>query len=281
MACFGLEHPKIHTTVLCRTTRRRQVRQFGGAGSGNGGFYWGRLLPRLRKLRIKMWSEVLRTDILVSWAQLTDPTLDSFHPNITLDILAQCTSLIQATVTTNGWALLPAARQDILALGHLRALNLCFYGEVNHFVPILDRLVAPELEELGLDFEPMEAVMSWVQTRFTAFQLRAPQITRLKLRCSYLTSDDLRTAIHHAPSLSHLQITGCKDCFDDELLGALHYKAGVSPLAPPPARFTARKNWQKLYGRYSGQNDRLAMVDRHRTGVTTGSFSLDARSNWG
>ncbi|KAJ7264946.1 hypothetical protein B0H12DRAFT_1101549, partial [Mycena haematopus] len=52
----------------------------------------------------------------------------------------------------------------------------------------------------------------WTQARFTAFQLRAPSITQLDLRYSSLTSDDLKTAIRHAPSLTSLKITSCPAC---------------------------------------------------------------------
>ncbi|KAF7354736.1 hypothetical protein MSAN_01387600 [Mycena sanguinolenta] len=59
-------------------------------------------VPRLRKLRINMWSNMLHIDILIPWAQLADLTFDSSCPDITFGILAQWTSLVQATVTTSG-----------------------------------------------------------------------------------------------------------------------------------------------------------------------------------
>ncbi|KAJ6455385.1 hypothetical protein C8R45DRAFT_592248 [Mycena sanguinolenta] len=74
------------------------------------------VVPRLRKLRMNLWSNVLPIDILLPWAQLTVLTLISDFSNIALDILAQCTSLVQATVTTTVWTMSPPARQDILAL---------------------------------------------------------------------------------------------------------------------------------------------------------------------
>ncbi|KAJ7268118.1 hypothetical protein B0H12DRAFT_94613 [Mycena haematopus] len=72
----------------------------------------------------------------------------------------------------------------------------------------------------------------WTQAHVTAFQLRAPNITNLKLYCSSLTLDDLRTALRHAPSLTHLELVRCPACVDDTLIDALCHKAGVSPLVP-------------------------------------------------
>ncbi|KAF8187009.1 hypothetical protein K438DRAFT_1024088 [Mycena galopus ATCC 62051] len=47
-----------------------------------------------------------------------------------------------------------------------------------------------------------------------------------------LTSGNLRAAILHAPSLTHLEITSWKSCFDDTLVRALYYKDGLTPLVP-------------------------------------------------
>ncbi|KAJ7264916.1 hypothetical protein B0H12DRAFT_1101438 [Mycena haematopus] len=74
----------------------------------------------------------------------------------------------------------------------------------------------------------VDANDAWTQARFTAFQLRAPNITQLELQYSNLTSDDLRTAMLHAPSLTHLKLNACHACFDDALIEALYYK-GLAP----------------------------------------------------
>ncbi|KAJ7264903.1 hypothetical protein B0H12DRAFT_1101385, partial [Mycena haematopus] len=55
-------------------------------------------VPRLRKLRIHLSSNAL--PIHMPWAQLTDLTLRTDFPNITLDVLGQCTNLIRADVST-------------------------------------------------------------------------------------------------------------------------------------------------------------------------------------
>ncbi|KAF7354740.1 F-box domain-containing protein [Mycena sanguinolenta] len=105
-------------------------------------------VPRLRKLRINMWSKALRIDIFMPWAQLTDLTLDSYFPDITVDILAHCTSLIQANIRTTGWDVLPEPKQDLFALEHLRALSLLFFGSAGHVIPILESMSIPALKGL-------------------------------------------------------------------------------------------------------------------------------------
>ncbi|KAJ7268133.1 hypothetical protein B0H12DRAFT_95106 [Mycena haematopus] len=192
-------------------------------------------VPRLRKLSIQFCSKA-SLPILVPWAQLTDLNLRASFPNIALDVLDQCTNLIRATVSTEGWDVLQVAetRQDILPLSHLRFFSLSFFGLARHITPFLDCLSTPALETLSLNFRDMDAddVGCWKQAHVTAFQLRAPNITELKLQYSSLTSDDLRTAIRHAPSLTHLELTYCRPSFDDALIDALRYTAGVSPLVP-------------------------------------------------
>ncbi|KAJ7237472.1 hypothetical protein B0H12DRAFT_1327076 [Mycena haematopus] len=162
-------------------------------------------ISQLRNLSIHFASNAL--SILVPWAQLTDLTLGAGFPNIALDVLGQCANLIKATVSTAGWDVLPEARQDIVVLSHLHFLALDFFGVAGHVLPFLDHLSAPVLKQLSLDFGDIDVNPYWTEARFTAFQLRAPNITQLDLRDSSLTSDDLRTAIRHAPSLICLQIT--------------------------------------------------------------------------
>ncbi|KAJ7264949.1 hypothetical protein B0H12DRAFT_1230583 [Mycena haematopus] len=187
-------------------------------------------VPQLRKLSIRFGSNAL--PILMPWAQLTDLTLRADFPNIALDVLGQCANLIKAAVITAGWDVLPDDRQDILALSRLHSLSLEFLGSAGHVMPFLDYLSVPVLEELCLNFGDMGDDPCWTETCFTAFQLRAPNITQLELKYSDLTSDDLRTAVRHAPSLTHLKLTACHACFDDALIDALRYEACVRPLVP-------------------------------------------------
>jgi len=187
--------------------------------------------PRLRKLCLNLYSDSHQIHWHMPWAQLTDLTLADCHaPDIAIDILAQCANLVRASVGTTGWPVLPQARRDI-ALNGLHTLSLPFTGSAEHAVSFLYHLSAPALEELCLNFGQMEyGVEKWTDAHFTAFQLRSPNITRLELSYSYLTSNDLRTAIRQAPCLTHLQIAYCDYCFDDALFHALQYKDGIEPL---------------------------------------------------
>ncbi|KAF8208497.1 hypothetical protein K438DRAFT_1961097 [Mycena galopus ATCC 62051] len=63
-------------------------------------------------------------------------------------------------------------------------------------------------------------------------QLRAPHITRLEFHYPQLTPGDLRTAIHHAPCLTHLELTDCQRSVDGALIRAPFYKDGAELLAP-------------------------------------------------
>ncbi|KAJ7857612.1 hypothetical protein B0H14DRAFT_685526 [Mycena olivaceomarginata] len=74
--------------------------------------------------------------------------------------------------------------------------------------------------------------MEWTEAQFTAFQLRSPNITQLEISFSELTSDDLRAALAHAPSLTHLSVINCPRCIGDGLTFALLYRDGFTPLVP-------------------------------------------------
>ncbi|KAJ6515326.1 hypothetical protein C8R45DRAFT_956116 [Mycena sanguinolenta] len=189
------------------------------------------IVPRLRKLRMHIYPNKISID--VPWAQLTDLRLGAHCANIALYILSQCDNLVRATVSTTGCFSPPEDRQEVPAftVSHLRALSFPFFGPVGHVMPFLDNLSAPALEELRLDFGHT-INPRWSGPHFTSFHQRAPNVTQLELQWSSLTSDELRTAIRCATSLTHLKLDHCHTCFDDALIGALSYKPGVSPLAP-------------------------------------------------
>ncbi|KAF7354795.1 F-box domain-containing protein [Mycena sanguinolenta] len=178
-------------------------------------------VPRLRKLRFRIYSDTFTN--FVPWTQLTDVDLHSCSPDIVFDILSQCTNLVRANISVDG----SPAKVGTIALNHLRVLTLRLIGGGRRVPPFLDHMLAPALRELRL-----VSAGAWSETSFTAFQLRAPNITQLDLQDSCLTSDDLRTAIRNAPSLTHLKISCCRYCINDTLIDALCNKAGVSPLAP-------------------------------------------------
>ncbi|KAJ6512972.1 hypothetical protein C8R45DRAFT_961974 [Mycena sanguinolenta] len=187
------------------------------------------IVPRLRKFSMNIYSNAL--PILVPWSQLTDLKLGSEAPEIILNILARCPHLIHANFSSMGQAVFPKAREDILALSHLRTLHLDFSESMDHGISLLNLLAAPALQDLYLVCRI--DVASWSQTRFTAFQLRAPNITQIELRHSDLTSDDLRAVIQHAPSLTRLKLRSCYSCFDDALINVLYYEyTDARPLVP-------------------------------------------------
>ncbi|KAJ6512988.1 hypothetical protein C8R45DRAFT_1153646 [Mycena sanguinolenta] len=189
--------------------------------------------PRLRKFTINIYSNALPS-ILVPWSQLTDLNLNSFSPEITLDILVRCTNLIHADIVALEWARFTQVADEIFTLSHLHTLDLYFSKSPG--IVLLDHLSVPALQGLCLNFEYVDMASwpqarNWPQARFTAFQLRAPNITQLDLRHSRLTSDDLLSAIRHAPSLTDLKLRSCYSCFDDSLIGVLCYTDAI-PLAP-------------------------------------------------
>ncbi|KAF7346017.1 F-box domain-containing protein [Mycena sanguinolenta] len=187
--------------------------------------------PRLRKLRMGIYSS-LPTPILVPWSNLTDLTLHHCPtPDLALDVLAPCTGLAMIIVRTSGWLESVLPRSDTLVLAHLDALTFVLFGDAKHFTPFFGSLSTPALQRVCVDFAEMRTTEHWTEARFTAFQLRAPNITWLELLYADLTSDDFAAAILHAPSLTHLKLFRCS-CFDDTAITALRYEDGVAPLAP-------------------------------------------------
>ncbi|KAF7330854.1 F-box domain-containing protein [Mycena venus] len=202
--------------------------------------------PRLRKLRMTLDSGSLQ--VFVPWAQLTDLTLHCHPPDIVFDILAQCINIVNASFVTSGWFEVPHGNPDILALPHLHALSLKLYGRSGRFIPFLDRLSAPALKKLSLDFgETFTDDSEWIQANFTAFQLRSPDITQLNMSYSTLTSDDLRTVFRHASCLTHLKLVGCERCFDDDCIAALRYTDGTESLVPRLHHFVFDKTYAMAF----------------------------------
>ncbi|KAF7365496.1 hypothetical protein MVEN_00422600 [Mycena venus] len=189
--------------------------------------------PRLRKLTM---SDFNSPQVLMPWAQLADLSFDFQSPDTALNILAQCTGLVKASIQTIGWHVLPEPRPDVLPLNHLHSLSVTFKfsGSPTHVVPFFHRLSAPVLEDICLDFGDIvpQGVVHWNEAHFTAFLLRSPNITRLELRDSYLTSEDLRAVLRHVPSLTKLELAYPQDGCDDAFINALKYTDGVDPFVP-------------------------------------------------
>ncbi|KAJ6466274.1 hypothetical protein C8R45DRAFT_1219390 [Mycena sanguinolenta] len=185
-------------------------------------------VPRLRKFSIVALGE---TQVVVPWSQLTELTFNCGSPDVILEVLSQCANLVSAIITiperTRFSA--PGVRQDIsVRFSHLRRLDLNFVAD---FTSLFNHLSAPMLQELWLGLGEIH----WTQAHLTAFQLRAPNITQLEFDpsgCQSFTSDNLVATVRDSPSLTHLKLTCCDDCFDDAFIRALHYEDGVTPLVP-------------------------------------------------
>ncbi|KAJ6466210.1 hypothetical protein C8R45DRAFT_1172581 [Mycena sanguinolenta] len=182
-------------------------------------------VPRLRKLSIINHTEDT-LQIVVPWVQLTELAFECNSPDTTLEILTQCLNLIAANITISRWYQSP----KVISI-HLNQLQSLYLSVDDEFAPIaafLDCLSTPELQTLQLQLDSPQP-----QAHFTAFQLRAPNITRLEFTNSLLfTSDDLTAAMRNAPSLTHLHLDCCSKCFDDASIRSLYHKDGVAPLAP-------------------------------------------------
>ncbi|KAF8143821.1 hypothetical protein K438DRAFT_2029424 [Mycena galopus ATCC 62051] len=171
--------------------------------------------------------------LLMPWTQLTDLTLIVHVPEDAIDVLAQCANLITASVTTPGWNELDTSTtRNTLALTRLHALSVTFPGAAEHITLFFDCMIsAPVLQELCV--KPQTGGFGvWAEASFTAFQLRGPNITHLKLINSDLTSDDLRAILRNTPSITYLKLYGCNHCFDNALVSTLYYDNGVTPLVP-------------------------------------------------
>ncbi|KAJ7757618.1 hypothetical protein B0H16DRAFT_1885621 [Mycena metata] len=178
--------------------------------------------PLLRKLSFTPTSR-----LNMPWTQLRDLTLrTSTATDISLEILAQCVNLVTASVDTFMWTLVAPSR--MVTLPHLRIFEIDG-GYETHFMSFLDSLSAPALTSLVLYFGSR---CPWSASAFTAFQLRSPHLTSLKLCHAFLTPDALIAALLYAPLLNYLTLDFCMDCIDDALLRALHYERGLKPLVP-------------------------------------------------
>ncbi|KAJ7242829.1 hypothetical protein B0H12DRAFT_1236578 [Mycena haematopus] len=119
-------------------------------------------VPRLRKLSMSINSSL---PILVPWAKLTELNLHNCDsPDIALDVLAPCASLVTASVRTTGWPVPPQPKQNTLALNHLHTLSLALVGDAKHFTPFFGNISAPALRELHLRFGGMTTSELWIET---------------------------------------------------------------------------------------------------------------------
>ncbi|KAF7357423.1 F-box domain-containing protein [Mycena sanguinolenta] len=136
--------------------------------------------------------------------------------------------------TARGWSVPPPATLVPVVLEHLHCLSVNWIENKVFAMRLLDCLSAPALHELHLCFEPECQGMEWAEATVTSFQLRSPNITKLKIQGQGLSipSNALIVALRHTPSLTHLLIEHCPGTIDDGLLQALCYTDNVKPLVP-------------------------------------------------
>ncbi|KAJ6466312.1 hypothetical protein C8R45DRAFT_485534 [Mycena sanguinolenta] len=181
--------------------------------------------PRLRKATLSS-----TCGIPMPWAQLTDVTLkDCISPVTFRDIFSRCIDVVNASICI-AWSVLAPIRPDALALNQLSILSVILIGAVDG-MQFFDCISAPALDELHLCFEED---MEWAEDAFTAFQLRSPNITTLKIEGEGLPvpSHALIAAFRHAPFLTHFSIARCPDSVDDHFCQALCYTENAEPLVP-------------------------------------------------
>ncbi|KAF7367561.1 hypothetical protein MSAN_00819200 [Mycena sanguinolenta] len=191
------------------------------------------IAPCLRKARITIASD--RQHFLIPWAQLTNLTLYCDSIDIILDILAQCTTLIYASLLTSVWFLDVAPAQLTRApftLRHLHTLSLDF-GYPDHARQFCGVVSAPALEKLHIDFSTMRGIH--LEVPLTALLVGSSKITRLEISSGPYapTSHELIVALGHTTHLTHLKLAYPHDySFDDTLIEALSCKDGVAALVP-------------------------------------------------
>ncbi|KAF7357570.1 F-box domain-containing protein [Mycena sanguinolenta] len=182
--------------------------------------------PRLRKVTVDS-----TCGIPMPWVQLTDITLENvLSPRTFRSIFSQCPNVVKASIEIQWFAVTP----DALALNQLRILSVTWAGEEVDGMQFLHCLSAPALDDLLLYFQEGEDGAGWDEAAFTAFQLRSPNITKLKIDGEGLSapSHALINALQHAASLTHLTITNCPNSVDDHFCQALCYTDDAEPLVP-------------------------------------------------
>ncbi|KAJ6541824.1 hypothetical protein B0H19DRAFT_1174819 [Mycena capillaripes] len=187
--------------------------------------------PRLR--RVTLW-HVKNTEM--PWSQLTTLALAEESPRACLDVIVRCSNLVSATLRMSGW---PESvffvETDTVTLEYLKSLEIHISNTSSdeHFTPFLQRLNLPSLTALKMYGEYHSGVITWSTLAFTLFQIRSPLIEHLQIDHCALTSEDLQAVVHHAPSMTHLEIYNCSNCIDDGFLAGLRYAPfDPAPLAP-------------------------------------------------
>ncbi|KAK7048004.1 F-box domain-containing protein [Favolaschia claudopus] len=194
--------------------------------------------PRLQTLSLVIEQQPHLPEIILPWIQITTLSLNFLYTTeyvlpIMMKIFGQCPNLTQASVCCTPSIDLPKV-EPIVTFHRLRTLSLHSIEGVEedlHLAPFFDRLCLPALEELVWDNDDNR--IEWDEERFSAFQLRSPNISRLEfVNPDPISSDDLRAILRHATNLTHLKIGFINNSWNRATCRALTYKEGVPPLVP-------------------------------------------------
>jgi hypothetical protein len=88
--------------------------------------------------------------------------------------------------------------------------------------PFFTPLSLPSLEFLELGFAPSSQLV-WPTHEFSAFQMRAPNITHISLKDCPIPSQALATLLRLTPVLTTLTLLRCGACIDNEFLQTFSY----------------------------------------------------------
>ncbi|KAF7357554.1 hypothetical protein MSAN_01351700 [Mycena sanguinolenta] len=191
------------------------------------------MAPRLRKLNMMVTSGG-QLVLIPPWAQVTDLALDSDSLDTILDVMAQCTALIHASVCTSGWLTCIGVQptRPPLVFCHLHTLALDVGGQ-QHIMQLLRAVSAPALKELYVNLLSMRDRMQSAAS-LTPFLMQSPNITRLEIQCGAqaLASHALIVVLEHTPRLTHLKLAHPYGSLDDALVDALSSKDGATSLVP-------------------------------------------------
>ncbi|KAJ7897357.1 hypothetical protein B0H14DRAFT_401540 [Mycena olivaceomarginata] len=197
-----------------------------------------RSLPAFAKSTLNMRGISLHIPLL-PWVQLTHLRLEYESPQMCLDILVRCTSLVSASVLTDQWREDPVvARRCVLK--HLEQLNIAMYlcstGE--HLAPFLQRLELPGLKSLSLALwdspgREEEWFVSWLAPALAHFLAQSPRLECLSV-VDCIFAEDMPGVLENTPSLTqlHLDLGDSGAVHDDFFLALVYDPAAPVPLAP-------------------------------------------------
>ncbi|KAJ6502099.1 hypothetical protein C8R45DRAFT_975389 [Mycena sanguinolenta] len=188
--------------------------------------FFARKVSKIHLFRLP-WSQLVHLDV-------NDPSLSRCRA-----ILLQCSQLVSANFTTSCvWKSASGATgSPIVTLPFLDRLALAFHGvatpnQIHGIEAFLMPLALPSLKTFELDFQDDEAAF-WPTQTVTSFQGRCPNIDKITLYSSSLSSEELITLLRNGLALATLEVTDCRNCINDDFWDALEYRAAdASPLAP-------------------------------------------------